>query len=102
MTLFTQTALGVDYIDFLARTGLKYLRSQGRSINKVEFNKLRADVSVLENDPDVIRWKIEKQQAYEELDDAAKAEVQYSQYKPRLIVMAVYKRMKELEKADQS
>ena len=105
MTLFTQTILGNDYVDFIARKALAYLRQQGRPIDKIEFSRLKAEFTAsqeLQNAPELLEYRAKKQQAYEGLTEAEKLEVQRAKYNPRLIVMAVYKRIKELEKTDTS
>ena len=105
MTLYTQTVLGKDYVDTIARRALAYLREQSRPIDKIEFSILRAEFTMsteMQNDPELLAYRERTQQAYTQLTQAEQLEVQRAEYNPRLVVMAVYKRMKELEKADTS
>ena len=104
MTLFTQTVIGRDYLDFIARQALAHLRQQNRPIDKIEFLRLKAEFITspeLQNSPALVEYKAGKQGVYAKLSEAEQSEVNSAVYDPKLIVMGVYRRMKELEKEEQ-
>ena len=105
MALFTQTIVGRDYVNFWATKACAHLKQQGLPINKIEFNKLKAEYgmsSELQNDPELLAYVASIETIYNGLTETEKQEIQRAIYNPRLITMAVYKRMKELEKTDAS